>query len=303
MLDRPGRGYFALLVTVAAIWGASFLFIKVADRRLEPSFLIELRLVLSALVLLPVLFVRRGAEGLADLRAVAKTAVLLGIFNSAMPFTLIAWGETHIDSGVAAVGNASTPIFVALLAIPFLESERSSGWKLAGIMLGLAGVAVLTGASPGSGWWAVLGTLAVILAAFLYAASVIWLQPRFPAGREVALVTGSMLSGAVVLLPLALVQAPSHVWPGWKAAGSVVALAVGGTCIALLLYYEMLRRYGSARASLVTYLMPVAALFYGVGLLGEPLRAAEVGGLALILAGVGLGSGAVRSWRRAPAPT
>jgi drug/metabolite transporter (DMT)-like permease len=300
--DRPPRGYVVLLMSVAAIWGASFLFIKVAGRHLDPSFAMELRLVGAALVLAPVLFLRRGRSGFADLRRVGGQAVVLGVFNSAMPFTLIAWGETHVDSGVAAVGNASTPIFVALLAIPFLPSERSSGAKLAGIVVGLAGVGVLAGASPGGGWWGVLGTLAVVLAAFLYAASNIWIQPRFPAGDEVALVAGSMLFGAVTLLPLAVAHAPTA-WPGWEAVGSIASLAVGGTSIALLLYYEMLQRYGSARASLVTYLMPVFALVYGVGLLDEPLRAAEVAGLALILGGVALGSGAVRSWRRAAAPT
>jgi drug/metabolite transporter (DMT)-like permease len=299
--DRAARGYLVPLILVSAIWGASFLFIKVADRDLKPSVVMDLRMSIAALVLLPVLVIRSGRAALAELRSVSGRAAVLGVFNSAIPFTLIAWGETHVDSGVAAIGNSTTPIFVALLALPFLPSERASGSRLVGVGLGLVGVGVLAGASPGFGTWEVLGTLAVVLASFLYAASNIYLQPRFPSARELPLVTGAMVAGAVALAPLALVQAPSDL-PGWKPAASVVALGIGGTAIGLLLYYRMLDQYGSARASLVTYLLPVTALFYGVGLLDEPLTAAELIGLVLILGGVGLGSGLVRSPRRAAAP-
>jgi len=292
------RAYVFLLAAVAAIWGASFLFIKVADRAMRPVFVVELRMTIAALTLLPFLLAARGRLAWGDLRSVARLGAVLGVFNTVLPFTLITWGETHIDSGVAAIGNASTPIWVALVAIPFLPSERASGIKLVGICVGLVGVGVLAGATPGAGLWEILGTLAVILASFLYGAANIYLQPRFPAGREVALVTASMVWGAAILLPFAIFQAPSHL-PGWKPVGSVVALGAGGTSLALLLYYRMLREYGSARAILVTYLLPVTALFYGVGLLGEPLHASELIGLALILCGVALGSGLVRSARRA----
>jgi drug/metabolite transporter (DMT)-like permease len=299
--EKGARGYLALLCPLAAIWGASFLFIKVAVRDLDPSVVMEGRLAISGLTLLPILFFQRGRGAFVDLRSVAWPGFVLGIVNSAIPFTLIAWGETHVDSGVAAIANASTPIWVAVFAIPFLPSERSTGIKLAGIVLGLLGVAVLAGGEPSAGTWAVLGTLAVVLASACYAASNIWIQPRFPKDRVVALVGVSMVVGALVVLPLAVIQRPESS-PGWKAIGSVLALALLGTCVGLLIYYRMLERYGSARASLVTYLAPVAALGYGIGLLGEPLTAAEVIGLFLILGGVGLGSGLVRPMRRTPAP-
>jgi drug/metabolite transporter (DMT)-like permease len=140
MGDRGARTYLLLLCPLAAIWGASFLFIKVAVRDMEPSVVMEGRTAIAALTLVPVLLAQRGREALGDLRAVAGAGVLLGVVNSALPFTLIAWGETHVDSGVAAIANASTPIWVALLAIPFLSAERSSGVKLGGIALGLLGV-------------------------------------------------------------------------------------------------------------------------------------------------------------------
>jgi drug/metabolite transporter (DMT)-like permease len=299
--DRGARGYLLLLCPLAAIWGASFLFIKVAVRDMEPSVVMEGRTAISALTLAPVLVLQRGRGAVRDLRAVALPGLLLGVANSAVPFTLIAWGEKHVDSGVAAIANASAAIWVALLAIPFLPSERSSGLKFAGIVVGLAGVGVLTGAAPSTGTWAILGTLAVVLASVCYAASNIWLQPRFPTERMVALVTVSMAAGAIVLLPLALVQLPNES-PGWKQIGSVLALAVAGTSIGLLIYYRMLERYGSSRAILVTFLAPVAALAFGVGLLDEPLTAAKLIGLVLILGGVALGSGLLRSIRRSPAP-
>lgn len=303
MGDRGARGFLVLLLPLAAIWGASFLFIKVAIRDMEPSVVMEGRMALSALALAPVLLIQRGREWAGDLRAVAPAGIVLGVVNSAVPFTLIAWGEKHVDSGVAAIANASTPIWVALLAIPFLPGERSFGVKLVGIALGLVGVGVLAGVDPSGGWWAVAGTLAVVVASFCYAASNIWIQPRYPTDRTVALVVVSMAAGAVVLLPLALVQAPDEA-PGWKATGSVLALAIAGTSVGLLIYYRLLQQYGSARASLVTYLAPVTALGYGIGLLGEPLTIAEVLGLILILGGTALGSGFVWSTRRrAPVPT
>jgi drug/metabolite transporter (DMT)-like permease len=301
MDDRGARGYILLLLPLSAIWGASFMFIEVALRDMEPSVVMEGRMAISALALLPFLLAQRGRRSLTDLRAIALPGLLLGVANSALPFTLIAWGQTHVDSGVAAIANASSPIWVALLAIPFLPSERSSGVKLGGIVLGLLGVGVLAGADPSTGTWAILGTLAVVLASICYAASNIWIQPRFPKDRVVALITVSMATGALVLLPLALVQLPEG-RPGGKAIGSILVLAIAGTSIGLLIYYRMLELYGSARAILVTYLAPVAALGFGVGLLDEQLTAAKLIGLVLILGGVALGSGFVRPLRRTPAP-
>ena len=105
-------------------------------------------------------------------------ALVLGTINAAIPFTLIAWGETHIDSGVAAIANATVPLFVVLLAIKVRPSERATGARLAGILLGLAGVVLLAGAQPGGGWWAVAGTLAVVLASLSYACGALYGQAR-----------------------------------------------------------------------------------------------------------------------------
>ena len=233
-------------------------------------------------------------------RSTWREGLIFGTINGALPFTLIAWGEKHIDSGVAAIANASVPIFVAILAIRFNPGERSSGLKLAGIIVGLVGVGVLAGVHPSGGAWGAIGTLAVVLASFSYACGGLYGQRAVGHQPGPVLATSSMLYGALILLPLALFQLPDHA-PGWKPVASLLALAVGGTAIAQLVLFRMLRLFGAARLSLVTYLLPVTALIYGAAILDEPLRPSMLGGLGLILGGVALGSGVWRPIRRAAA--
>jgi drug/metabolite transporter (DMT)-like permease len=260
------------------------------------------RLALSAPFLLGLLAWRRGlAQAIADLRGVAGPVTVLGVVNTAVPFTMIAWGETHIDSGVAAIANASVPIFVALLALRYRASERASGLKLAGIVLGLAGVGVIAGVNPQGGWWGVAGTLACAGAAFLYAVGALYGQTHVEGRDPLVIVTGSIVVAALVLLPFALVQPPDAM-PSVEATASLVALALLGTVVGLLLYYHLISAYGSLRASLVVYLTPLTALLYGALLLDEELSASALAGLGLILAGVALGSGVVGHSRRRAAP-
>ena len=147
------RGYLPLLLLVSGLWGASYLFIKVALEDMEPSTMMAIRLLLAGAVMFAVLSARAGIRRtLADLRAVGRHAVVLGVINGALPFWLIAWGEKYVDSGVAAIANATVPIFVALLAIRIRPSERASGSRLVGILVGLVGVAVLARVDPGRRW-------------------------------------------------------------------------------------------------------------------------------------------------------
>jgi drug/metabolite transporter (DMT)-like permease len=295
------RRYVPLLLTLSALWGASYLFIKVGVRDLAPTVLVELRLLLAAAVLLGFLWLREGRAGAAaSLRAAAPTGIALGLLNAAIPFVLIAWGERHVDSGVAAVANATVPIFNALLVLRFNPAERVTGARFAGVLAGLAGVGVLTGLDPTGGWWAVAGTLAVVVASISYAGSGIYAQLRLSRATGPALAAASITSAALVVLPFSLFQLPHHA-PGWKSLGSAAALGLLGTGAAQLVLFRMLRLHGAGRTSLVTYLLPPTALFYGAIFLGEPVTAAEAGGLALILAGVAVGSGLVRPVPRATA--
>ena len=291
------RRYVPLLLTLSALWGASYLFIKVGVRDLAPTVLVELRLLLAAAVLGGFLWLRDGRAGAtAKLRAAARPGIVLGLLNAAFPFVLIAWGERHIDSGVAAVANATVPIFNALLVLRFNPAERVSGTRLAGVLAGLVGVAVLAGLDPRGGWWAAGGTLAVVVASISYAGGGIYGQLRLSRVSGPALATASIASAALFVLPFSLLQLPHEV-PGWKSLASAAALGLLGTGAAQLVLFRMLRLHGAGRTSLVTYLLPPTALLYGAIFLGEPVTAAEAGGLALILVGVAIGSGILR-----PAP-
>jgi drug/metabolite transporter (DMT)-like permease len=286
------------LLLVAGIWGASFMFIKIAVDEIEPAPMMALRLLLAALVLVPFLMLRRGVgPALGDLRTAGWGLVVLGAINNAVPFTLIAWGEKHVDSSVAAIANAPVPLFIAVLAIKYRPSERVAGLRLVGILLGFLGVGVLVGFHPEGGWWAIAGTLAIVLAALFYAISNLFAQGRYGRTSPMVIVAGSTLWGGLMLIPLALFQLPEAT-PSAGALASVAALGILGTAVALLFYYRMLVLYGASRASLVTYLIPPVAVLYGVAILGESLHANAIAGLFLILGGVALGSGVLRLARR-----
>jgi drug/metabolite transporter (DMT)-like permease len=296
------RGYVALLLLLAAIWGASFMFIKIAVDELAPTTTMFLRLAFSAAPLVALVVYKLGtSQAWSELRAITKAAAILGVINTALPFTLIAWGETRIDSGVAAIGNASMPIFVTILAFRFRKSESATGARLFGVMLGLAGVAVLTGVHPKGGWAGAVGTLAVIGASLSYAVGTLYTQGILDEVRNDVLAAASITWGAFFLAPLGIAQSPDHL-PSWGVIGSVLALALLGTVAGQLIYFRMIYRYGSARSSLVVYLLPVTALFYGALLLGETITVSAIVGLVLILTGTALASGVVRLPRRAPVP-
>jgi drug/metabolite transporter (DMT)-like permease len=292
------RSYALLIGSLAAIWGASYLFIKVAVRDFPPAAMIELRLGVAGILLTLFLVARIGRRNaLRELRSTGWAGFAIGIVNGAVPFTLIAWGEKHIDSGIAAVANASVPIFNAVLVPWLLPAEALSRRRLAGVLVGIVGVIVLTLAQPTVSWWFVAGTAAVVVASISYAFGGILAQQSLSNARGPTLAAASMLGGAVALLPLALLDLPEHT-PGWKSVASLAALTLAGTALAQLILFRAIRLHGSARVSLVTYLMPPAALVYGAILLDEPITAASLGGLALIMLGVGLGSGAVIFARR-----
>jgi drug/metabolite transporter (DMT)-like permease len=219
------------------------------------------------------------------------------VINGALPFWLIAWGEKHVESGVAAIANSTVPIFTAVLALHYRPSERVSGSRLAGIVLGLAGVAVLTGLHPGGDLWAVAGTLAVVVASLSYARANLYTQQHLDGVSALAIASAATVTGFVVILPFGLLQLPDRV-PSAGALGSVLVLAVVGTAFASIVLYRSLRLYGASRMALVTYLLPGFALFYGAVFLGERITAGALVGLALILGGVAFGSGLAGLGRR-----
>jgi drug/metabolite transporter (DMT)-like permease len=278
-----------LLVLLSLIWGSSFMFIKVAVRDLDPSTLILGRLGLAAVtlgVVVPLLIGRRALwEGL---RAHWRALVVVGLLNTAVPFWLLSWGETRIDSGLASIIQASVPIFNALLAFGFFHDERVGGRRLLGVALGFVGVALLVGAQPHA---KVLGALAVVGMALCYAAGGLLTRRYLATTRPYVTAFGTSTVAALAVLPAGVVQAP-HALPGWKAIASVVVLGTVCTAVAYLLFFTIIARAGAGYAALVTYLVPPVALFYGAVFLDESIGAAALAGLVLILGGVALGTGA-----------
>jgi drug/metabolite transporter (DMT)-like permease len=289
-----------MLLALAALWGASFMFIKVAVRELTPATLIVGRLGLAAVTLaLLIPFAVGTRETLRQLRENAGWLVVVALVNTAIPFWLLSWGETRIDSGLASIIQAAVPIFNALLAFVAFREVRVTGARLLGVAVGFVGVALLVGAQPQG---KVLGALAVVGMAFCYGVGGLLTVRYLSPARPIVVAFASTAIAALVALPVGAAEAPQHV-PSWKTIGSVVVLGVPGTALAYLLFFGLITGAGAAYASLVTYLIPPIALAYGAIFLGERFGATAFGGLALILGGVALGTGGVRLRRaRQPQP-
>lgn len=283
-----------MLLALAAIWGSSFMFIKVAVREVTPGEVVFFRVLTGTLALLPAVpFLGGWRSTWAGLRRDAGPLLLLGLFNAALPFWLLAWSEKRLDSGLAAVLQASMPLFTALFAYWFARSERVTGARLWGVVIGFMGVLLLVGVQPRGD---VLSALAVLLTAMLYAGSSVYAGVRLRATPAIVTSLGALGFATLATLPLGLTQLPGHT-PSWKAIGSIAALGAVGLSIAYLLFFTLIAAAGAPYAALVTYLVPALALMYGAVFLGEPVTASAVGGLLLILAGVALGTGVVGSRR------
>ncbi len=279
-----------LLLLLSSIWGSSFLFIKLGVDELEPAVVVLGRTVVGALVLLPLL---AGRGGLGVLRGHVGTIVALGALNNALPFWLLGFAETRIDSGLTAVIQAAAPVFTVVLAAWIDRSQRVHGSRLVGIGVGFLGVVLLVGLQEGG---QLVGAIAVIGTALCYAVSVL------VAGRTVRTLPplqvsiGQLAAGAVLIAPFGIAQAPSEP-PSPGAIAAVVALGALGSGVAYLLYFALIASAGAARAILVTYLVPAFALVYGVVFLDETVTVSALAGLALILGGTALATGAMRARR------
>jgi drug/metabolite transporter (DMT)-like permease len=281
------RRYGLMLIALALIWGSSFMFIKVAVRELTPATLILGRLGLAAITLAIVVPLRVGLRtALVEIRAYWPALVVVGLLNTAVPFWLLSWGETRIDSGTASIIQASVPIFNALLAFAFFYEQRVTGRRLVGVGVGFVGVALLVGAQPQG---KILGALAVVGMAICYAVGGLLTRRFLAETRPQVIALGTSVIAAIVVAPFGVIQAPGHM-PNWKTIASVVVLGVIGTAAAYLLFFTIIAGAGAAYAALVTYLVPPVALVYGAFFLDETVGVAALAGLVLIFAGVALGT-------------
>jgi drug/metabolite transporter (DMT)-like permease len=269
------------LTLLGAIWGGSFLFMRVAAADFGPLPLVEARLALGGLVLTPFLWRARAQFSAALWLRIAAIAAI----NSVVPFALFAWGAERAPAGIGAITNAMTVMFTYLVAY-FLFGERIGARRLIGLTAGFVGVAILaSGKTAGDGVWqaALAGTAAAVCYGFG-----INLVRRYLTGYPPAAVAAAnLLSGALLLAPLALASWPSRSIPAasWTSA---VLLGVLCTGAAFVLYYRLIARIGGPRASTVTYLIPLFGVIWAWLILGEPLTATMALAGALILSGVAL---------------
>lgn len=279
-----------LLLLLSAIWGSSFLFIKLGVDELEPSVVALGRLVVGVVVLVPLL---AGRGGLTPLSGHLVPLVVLGALNNAVPFWLLGFAETRLDSGLTAVIQAAAPIFTVLLASRIDVTQRVTGPRLVGVAVGFVGVALLVGVQRGGELTAALAVLGVALC---YASSVLYAGRTVRGLPALQVSIGQLAFAAVLIAPFGLSQLPSSM-PTPKALLAVVALGALGSGIAYLLYFALIASAGASRTILVTYLVPAFALAYGAVLLDEAVTATALAGLALVLLGTALATGLSQSRR------
>jgi drug/metabolite transporter (DMT)-like permease len=285
------RSYWPLLLTLAAMWGASYLFIKLAVDDIPPAAMTEIRVLAAGLLLFGYLSLRLGTRRAAhELRAAWKPCLVLGVINAALPMGLVAWGETHIDSSIAGIAQSTVPIFTFLLAARFLPHEPVGGLRVAGVAVGFVGVSVLAGFEGDAGFWAIAGTMAVVLSSLSYASGGVYGQLQVHDIAGPVLAAGNMLAAAVVLLPLAIANPPTQA-PDAAAVAGLTGLILIPTFAGQLLLFRILRLHGSRKLSIVTYLMPIFAVVYGAALLDESVTGPMLVGFALIVVGAALASG------------
>ena len=276
--DVAGLGVLALL------WGSAYLFIRAAVPEFGPAPLIALRLGLSALVLAPLLLLRREW---AAMRRAAAPLVVQGVLFSALPFLLLAWASLSMTAGLTAILNATAPLFAAIVGLAWL-GERLGRWRALGLAIGFAGVVVLMWGRIGLRLDEVAGALAAMLvASALWGVGGHWTRTRLAGLSPAAVSVGTLAVSAAALAPLAALTWPAEP-PSPRAWAELAFLGVASSGLGYLLYYRLLRRIGAVRATSVTFLNPPVAMLAGALYLGEPVTMQMAAGAAVILAGTAL---------------
>ena len=277
------------LTLLAALWGGSFLFMRYAVPDFGVVPLIWLRVALASICLLPLLLLKRQ---FGVLRRQAGALTVMGLFNSGLPFLLIAWATLSITAGLASIMNAMTPVFTALIGALWL-GDRLDGRRSLGLLLGLAGVALLAADKadfrPGGSGWAIV---AMLLATACYGFAANHTRRYLQGVPALVNATGTQLVSALVLLPPALWSWPERM-PGlgpWLAA---LVLGVACSALAYVLFFRLIARVGASRAVTVTFLVPVLGTLWGALFLGEPVTASMLAGGAVVLLGTGLATGVI----------
>ncbi len=284
---------------LAALWGGSFILMRFAVPEFGPVPLIELRMALAGMFLAAFFVIQKP---LSALRPLARPLLIVGILNSALPFTLFAFATLSLAGGFASILNATAPMFGAQISFLWLN-ERLSPTRIFGLAIGFGGVVILvwgkgldvTAGGPG------LAIGAALLAACLYGIAANYTRRRLSGVNALDIATGSQLGGALVLLPLAVWAWPPEL-PSPGAWLAVAALALACTALAYILYFRLIAQVGATRAIAVTYLIPVFGMFWGRIFLHEPISVTMVLGCAVILLGTALTTGLIAAGKPIVAP-
>jgi len=280
----------AELLLLAALWGGSFLFMRIAAPELGPIWLIECRVLLAGLTLLPLLW-HQGR--LADLRRYCGPLMVVGLLNSALPFSLLAFTSLSLPAGTTAILNGTVPFFGVAVAYVWLR-ERLTAARILGLGIGFTGVVVLVGLREAAMTPGVLLAIAAgLCAALMYAIAAPFIRLNLQGVPSLVIATGSQLSAAVFLWPLLPLTQP-QARPSTVALVAVVGLALLSTSLAYILYFRLIQSVGSTRALTVAYLIPLFAILWGAIALQEAITLSVVMGGALILLGTAIANGLVR---------
>lgn len=286
------------LIALAALWGASFLFMRHAAPSFGPIALVQVRVTIAALILAALLFLRSDRRAL---RTYAAPLAVVGVMNSALPFVLFTYATLYMTGGFAAILNATTPMWSALVGWVWLR-DRIRPLQWLGLAVGVIGVAALLWGKldlrPGSTQWQVTVAIgAALLGALAYGISATYAKKRLGGVPPLAVATGSQIAATVVMLPLAIIAWPAQM-PGAGAWISAVVLAVACTALAYLLYFRLIARVGAVRAAAVTFLIPVFATLWGNLFLDEAVTLQILVGGGVILVGTALALGLVGAPRK-----
>jgi len=286
---------WGMLILLSIFWGGSFFFTEIALRDFQPFTVVFLRVTLAALILTGVVYMS-GQRMPASLR-VWGAYLVMGVLNNTIPFSLIVWGQTRIDSGVASILNATTPIFTVLLAHILTSDERLTLRKFFGVFIGFLGVFIMMKPELNDGFsWRGLGQVAVLGAAVSYGLAGIF-GKRFKQRSPVVNSAGMLICSSFVMLPLAIIiDSPWILSPSLESVAAVFGIAIISTAMAYLLYFRILAAAGATNVLLVTFLIPVSALFLGVGVLGEVIKVLEYIGMGCIFLGLIVIDGRALRW-------
>lgn len=283
-------GNFFRLLILAALWGGSFLFLRIAVSEFGPVPLVELRVAIGGLFLLPALWLRFG---LGDLKEHAKQIFTLSIIHSAVPFSLLAYSTLSLTAGFTSILNSTSPLFAAIVGWLWLK-DRLNRTRTMGLVLGFAGVIVLLWDKAAfNAGGSDMAVAAALTAALFYGIGANYSNQRLRAVRTLVVATGSQISAAVFLLPFAFWTMPSTL-PTVRAWIAAAALGVLCTGLAYLLYFRLIGSLGAIGAIAVTFLIPVFGMLWGWLFLHEPITTHMLAATAIILIGTALTTGLLK---------